>query len=219
MKKVIIVSALVLLLAVSVKSETLLNPTSLSFTYTAPETLKDSTVFNEFVELFSELTNTGTQSDSYEVAAVINWTVTPSTWEFLLCDSGGCLFPGVLTDTLFLEPSYPVEILIGFKAIGWSGTGEVTIKVSSLSDTNINKSINFYYTAQKNFTCGDANVDGVVDIGDIVYLINYVFYSGPDPQPVFNASDVNSDGVVDIGDIVYLISYVFYSGPLPYCTN
>jgi hypothetical protein len=29
---------------------------------------------------------------------------------------------------------------------------------------------------------GDANADGIIDIGDIVYLINYVFYNGEEPN-------------------------------------
>jgi hypothetical protein len=64
--------------------------------------------------------------------------------------------------------------------------------------------------------CGDANVDGIVDIGDIVYLISYVFYAGPPPGNPPKA-DVNNDDTIDIGDIVYLIGYVFYGGPAPYC--
>jgi hypothetical protein len=63
---------------------------------------------------------------------------------------------------------------------------------------------------------GDANIDGIIDIGDIVYLINYVFYSGTPPAPEI-LGDVNCDAVVDIGDIVFLINYVFYSGPEPVC--
>jgi hypothetical protein len=48
----------------------------------------------------------------------------------------------------------------------------------------------------------------------MVYIINYVFYSGPTPV---GPSDVNSDGVIDIGDIVFLITYLFYNGPEPNC--
>jgi hypothetical protein len=62
--------------------------------------------------------------------------------------------------------------------------------------------------------CGDSNDDKVVDIGDIVLLINYVFYSGTEPAC---DSDINNDGIVDIGDIVYLINYVFYGGVEPNC--
>jgi len=63
---------------------------------------------------------------------------------------------------------------------------------------------------------GDVNGDQVVDIGDIVFVINYVFYGGAEPVPL-EAGDVNCDGIVDIGDIVYLINYVFYGGPEPSC--
>ena len=62
--------------------------------------------------------------------------------------------------------------------------------------------------------CGDANLDGIIDIGDLVHVINHVFYAGPLP---LCDTDVNHDGVVDIGDIVFLTNYVFYNGPEPNC--
>jgi hypothetical protein len=61
---------------------------------------------------------------------------------------------------------------------------------------------------------GDVNQDEVIDIGDIVYLISYVFYSGTAPVPL-EIGNVNCDEEIDIGDIVYLINYVFYGGPNP----
>ena len=69
---------------------------------------------------------------------------------------------------------------------------------------------------RKEFLCGDVNRDAVVDVGDVVYLINYLFKSGPAPNPV-NSGDVNGDVVVDVGDVVYLINYLFKSGPVPTC--
>jgi hypothetical protein len=70
--------------------------------------------------------------------------------------------------------------------------------------------------AKGTFLCGDVNIDSVIDIGDIVYLINYVFYGGPVPALV-QSGDVNNDATVDIGDIIYLINYVFYGGTAPNC--
>jgi len=66
------------------------------------------------------------------------------------------------------------------------------------------------------YLCGDINADGVIDIGDVVYLINYLFRSGPAPVPL-EAGDDNGDGIVDISDVVYLINYLFKSGPAPNC--
>ncbi len=61
---------------------------------------------------------------------------------------------------------------------------------------------------------GDANGDGAVDIGDAVYLINYVFNDGQ-PPPFMDSGDANCDGRVDIGDAVYLVRYLFFHGPEP----
>jgi hypothetical protein len=66
------------------------------------------------------------------------------------------------------------------------------------------------------FVCGDANNDGVVNILDIAFLINYLYKGGPAPAyPV--AADVNNDDVINILDITYLISYLYKDGPDPIC--
>jgi|GEM_PF-5244498 len=64
------------------------------------------------------------------------------------------------------------------------------------------------------YICGDANTDGGVNVGDIVYLIDHVFKNGPAPDPLL-LGDANSDGGVNVGDIVYLIDHVFKNGPPP----
>jgi len=64
------------------------------------------------------------------------------------------------------------------------------------------------------FMRGDANRDGVVELGDVVYLITYLYKNGPAPVPLL-AGDANCDGIVELGDVVYLISYLYKSGPAP----
>ena len=63
------------------------------------------------------------------------------------------------------------------------------------------------------YVYGDANKDGVVDAADLVYLLNYLFTSGPQPDPP-SAGDPNGDCVIDAGDLVYLINYLFCRGPI-----
>jgi uncharacterized delta-60 repeat protein len=63
---------------------------------------------------------------------------------------------------------------------------------------------------------GDVNRDGVINVSDVVYLINYLFISGPAPDPI-QAGDVNCDGFVNVTDVVYLINYLFIGGPPPSC--
>lgn len=66
------------------------------------------------------------------------------------------------------------------------------------------------------FLIGDANADTEIDIVDIVYVINYVFRSGPEPIPL-KAGDAFCDNEVNIQDAVWLVNYVFKGGPEPQC--
>ena len=68
------------------------------------------------------------------------------------------------------------------------------------------------------YICGDANFDGMVNVGDIVFIIAYVFTGGPAPDP-YCQGDVNGNGHVQVDDAVYLINYIFKGGspPLDFC--
>ena len=65
------------------------------------------------------------------------------------------------------------------------------------------------------FYRGDVNEDAVIDIGDAVFLVNYLFMNGPDPLPFTDQGDVNNDEMVNAADIIYLINYLFIAGPSP----
>ena len=65
------------------------------------------------------------------------------------------------------------------------------------------------------YLAGDPNHDGMVDVADVIYLVNYLFLSGSEPDP-FESGDANGDGQVDIGDVVYLANYLFLGGAPPY---
>jgi len=61
---------------------------------------------------------------------------------------------------------------------------------------------------------GDANFDTKILLTDEIFLINYLFQSGPAPLTVCNG-DANNDGSITLPDIVFLINYIFKSGPAP----
>ncbi|GEM_PF-2411104 len=64
--------------------------------------------------------------------------------------------------------------------------------------------------------CGDANGNGAVNILDVTFLINYLYKSGPAPDPEASG-DVNNSASINILDISYLINYLYKSGPVPNC--
>lgn len=62
---------------------------------------------------------------------------------------------------------------------------------------------------------GDVNGNGEINLADVVYLINYLFWGGPAPAPELLVGDVNCDDSVGVVDVVYLINYLFKNGPPP----
>ncbi len=65
---------------------------------------------------------------------------------------------------------------------------------------------------------GDASFDAAVDIGDAVYLLNYIFkYGMPINCPA--SADANGDCIVDVGDVVFLINYLARGGATPVCSD
>jgi hypothetical protein len=66
------------------------------------------------------------------------------------------------------------------------------------------------------YSLGDFNEDGFVDMADVVFLINYLYISGPAPDPL-ELGDINCDDVVNIADVIYIINYLFIGGPPPGC--
>ena len=73
------------------------------------------------------------------------------------------------------------------------------------------------YVAQwtkHDFICGDGTGDGQVNVGDAVYILNYLFKSQSAPDPLC-VGDANGDGIVNLGDAVHLLNYLFKTGPGP----
>jgi hypothetical protein len=117
------------------------------------------------------------------------------TWEVL--SSGG----GDASST-----SYRVSMTLGQTA-----TGEA-------SSTTYHVSQGFWQVFEGPCDCmpGNANADGQVNVGDAVYMINFVFKGGLAPKPYSICSgDANKDCQANVGDAVYIINYVFKGGQPP----
>lgn len=68
---------------------------------------------------------------------------------------------------------------------------------------------------------GDLDHGHSVDIGDLVFLVHYMFDGGPPADPAF-VMDINGDCIApDIADLLYLVRYMFSGGaaPVPGCLN
>ncbi|MFH1372556.1 MAG: C10 family peptidase [bacterium] len=54
----------------------------------------------------------------------------------------------------------------------------------------------------------DGSVNDPMDVGDLTYLVAYIFQGGPAP-PCLEEADVNGDGNIDVGDITCSVGYLF----------
>ena len=66
------------------------------------------------------------------------------------------------------------------------------------------------------YVCGDADGNGTCNLGDCQWIINYIFYDGPAPDPI-ELGDADGDGSTNLGDCQHIINYIFYDGPPPVC--
>lgn len=67
---------------------------------------------------------------------------------------------------------------------------------------------------------GDVDGDASINVADVVWLVDYVFFGGAPPvceddPGVFPEADADGDGSVTVGDVVLLVDYVFFGGPPP----
>jgi len=73
-------------------------------------------------------------------------------------------------------------------------------------------------SAQADIVCGDMDLNGGTDIADLVYLVDYMFTSGP-PLPFPATADCDGSSLIDISDLVCWVDcwFVLPGGCTPLC--
>jgi len=103
----------------------------------------------------------------------------------------------------------------------WADTGTYEVKVKSRDswyESGWSAPLTVTVTpASCCITRGDADGAGTVNIGDAVYLVQFIFFGGL-PPPCEEEADADGSGSVNVGDAVYLVQFIFFGGdPLPPC--
>jgi hypothetical protein len=117
----------------------------------------------------------------------------PESFEYLTLTFDGTAFTecaeDVLTCYLAISSNDPDEPLVSVEVSMWPGRGDVTEPAC------------------------------LIDLGDAVYLVNFVLKGGPAPDPLcMGDCDPTHDGLVDAADIVYLLQYLYQGGLPPMVT-
>jgi len=149
--------------------------------------------------------------------------------------TGGVGFANLPTS---FGPTAPQDILVGTLTVSQEGLlcidstffppagvwlfttdGEVGIDVNWGASSGGYPSGGFCFEIADCTTCdvaGDANDDGEVNIGDVSYLLAWIFGGGPYP-PCIRQADANGDGKNQVGDVVWLVGWIFSGGAAPVC--
>lgn len=106
------------------------------------------------------------------------------------------------------EGSYSINV----SAVAADGSSDTTGDISFTRT----QTLDVIYGGVCCSTAGDADHSGSVSIGDVTFLISYIFSGGPEPDC---CQEANADGdpTITIGDVTYLIAYILSSGPAPVC--
>jgi hypothetical protein len=71
------------------------------------------------------------------------------------------------------------------------------------------------YKCSSGFAKGDYNGDGLVNIGDALYLTEFIYKDGETPVGGAGRADANCDTNIDISDVIYMIKFLLAEGGEP----
>ena len=103
-------------------------------------------------------------------------------------------------------------------AFGWSydwNPGDLTddslyfVRASAADAVNNSADETILITYNCSVTEGDYNGDGMVNLGDALYLTEYIYKNGSEPVGGTGRADANGDGFIDISDVIYIIKYIY----------
>jgi len=133
--------------------------------------------------------------------------ISPSKVPWLLVSQpSGVVNPGHHADVLFTFTSTNMSV-------GTYGAA-ITLACNDPDNADAQQEFGAFLNVLPAYLAGDCNGDEEIDIGDALYIVNYLFMDGPAPQPL-ESGDNNCDDLTNIGDAVYIVSYLFKHGPAP----
>jgi hypothetical protein len=95
-----------------------------------------------------------------------------------------------------------------------TGSFTFTVRVDDNGSNYWDEKTFTLYVAPTTLVPGDVDLDGLVNIVDLTYLVDFLFRNGP-PPPALNTADVDADCAITIADLTYLVDYLYRGGQAP----
>lgn len=111
---------------------------------------------------------------------------------------------------------YGANYRVVFLGFGFEGiTNTRTAQGYETREQFLSDVLNWLVTGRPTYLLGDVSDDGVVDLLDLVWLLQYELSGNPAPKPILQVGDVNCDTAYDMQDLVTLLNHVVFGDPLP----
>jgi parallel beta-helix repeat protein len=147
---------------------------------------------------FGDFTDGHTIDDVDPASLSINSTITPTSWDTLTS------FPGFVGEVM--EITFTIQDFI----LGYGPLWDTSIQVYTVSGEFNDKS-GFSIDGEVTMfghTSGDINGDGAVNVGDLTYLVDFLFNGGAEP-PVPETADLDHNGAINVADVTELVNLIF----------
>jgi hypothetical protein len=161
-------------------------------------------------------------SSSYTIPAQENAGPTIPSALVIYNKFGGCMPWEIQEDVPWLFPNpdsgdVPGSVDMYADAAGYVfGEYPDSLFILAPSATNSPKKVNLLFRVWRFH--GDVDYNKRVNVVDVTYLVDFMFHSGPMPQPELIVGDLNCDLRVNVADLTYFVDYLFRNGPIP-CGN
>ncbi|KAA3634480.1 MAG: hypothetical protein DWP97_06985 [Calditrichaeota bacterium] len=161
--------------------------------------LKAFNINNELINLISSDLPEGYSSAEINTGSIlINGTLSPDSVNLF------STHPAVAGEGLLLKISAN-HFILSYGFLYDVTEQEYTISGEMNDGTPFEIMSDFTFVGHRS---GDVNLDGTVDISDLVYAVG-IFFDGATPPARDEAIDIDRNGIIDIGDIVKLVDYMF----------
>ncbi len=140
--------------------------------------------------------------------------------------AGGAAFPvfhaaaldqtGSLKGGPYSHGAFPGRGQFGLMFVADDGDSTITVSWSGRDQNNLEIVAYSFSVPTVEIVCGDADGNGSIELGDPIFLIEYIFADGQPPLTLSNG-DSNSSGVITISDAVLIVRYLMFGGAIPRC--
>jgi hypothetical protein len=152
------------------------------------------------------------------VIDTINWVINPINTNGVSFQSNNSLSYDTISSNVSInipDLSIPTSLFILHIIVSIRGISNIGIQNSEIEQFNLDDIfVTVNDSGQLDIILGDANLDGQVNIVDIIKIVSHIMGENSLALDEILRADINGDGIVNINDIIPIIHQIINSGQM-----